>query len=233
MNGPNYEIKFMMYFDKKYHIHYDTYVIRSSIEFISHYFQKLNIIRCSLVEVDDVRVVEQMLKIAEQDDTFYDNVLGMYKLTHHKTLNMYYHFLLKQTCTPKEISRLTLFGDSFYFDYYEDYEGFIPVIFVYKMFDYYRLFSWRPLYITIMKLLYDDLISVFENYIKTQMSTSESLDFVHQKDKHHLRKPIRLFDDIYMETDYPDMQIIKRIDTILTDLNINKDILAISVTKPN
>lgn len=46
-----------MYFDK-YRIHYDTHVIRSSIEFISHYFQKLNIIGCSLVEVDDVRVIE-------------------------------------------------------------------------------------------------------------------------------------------------------------------------------
>ena len=60
MNGPNYEINFLMYFEK-YHKHCDTYVIRSSIEFISHYFQKLYIIGCSLFDVDDVIVVEQMI----------------------------------------------------------------------------------------------------------------------------------------------------------------------------
>ena len=232
MNGPNYEINFLMYFDK-YRKHCDTYVIRSSIEFISHYFQKLNIIGCSLVEVDDVRVVEQMIKIAEQDDSFYDNILEIYSLTHHKTLNMYYHFLLKETCTPSEIVRLTMFGDYFYFDDYENYEGYVPVIFTYDHQNYYRLFSWRPLYITMMRLLHGELISVFENYIKTYMTDSQSFDFVQQKDKHLLRKPIHLFDDIYMETDFTDMAIIKRICTITQDLNINTNNLVISVTKPN
>ena len=84
-----------------------------------------------------------------------------------------------------------------------------------------------------MRLLHSELISVFENYIKTYMTDSRSFDFVQQKDKNLLRKPIHLIDDIYMETDFTDTEIIKRICTITQDLNINTNHLTISVTKPN
>ena len=228
MNCVDTKLSFLDYLKTKYS---DT-LIQKCIDDISSYFHQ-KLINCSLTEVDDVKVVEEMLKQAEGDDSFFNVALEGHVAIRRRILNAYYNALLKETCTPSEILRLRTLEQALYLENYEnvdyDYQDYVPVYFNYKFRHEYAVYSWHTLYITFMQVFCKDDPTIIDIFSSLNMSGEGKPEFTSDETK--LNKPILVKEGIYMETDYNVFEMLHRMHIVLLLTEINPNAICIWMKK--